>query len=452
MALGSDGAAVMLGKKGGVAALLKQEGRQPKLQAVHCMAHRLELAFKASIKGSVLSQVDELLLHLYLFYHGSPKNRSILRNACKALSVTYRVPPRVGGTRWVPHLKGALEVLWTVYPAMLQQFLEMQEDSSCSKDAKSKALGFYTKLVTRDLLWSAHLLSDIVNTLSRLSTTFQASNCTVSEVKAALGTAQNTLNGYKARAGPKLRKVQEIQEMEIFKTHKLKDGSSRRPIDKDSVTQETLGGLVGQLQGRFSDVDEGILEACQIASFHTWPISDEDQDFGMAEVQLLVDTLDPVLNIHIKPEMIEVEWVELKTLVFKTFPHDLASASWVDINKRWGQRCPNILALVDYILTLPASSAICERGFSKMKQIKSDFRSRMSSSTLTMLMRIILATPCIEEFDPVPAISLWDNGTVSGRARRPDTLPYGQRDSQYKPITDSESDSDISDIDLSQVV
>ena len=41
--MGSDGAPVMLGDRGGVFALLKQE--IPHLIKVHCIAHRLELAF-----------------------------------------------------------------------------------------------------------------------------------------------------------------------------------------------------------------------------------------------------------------------------------------------------------------------------------------------------------------------------------------------------------------------
>ena len=40
IAFGSDGASVNLGRKGGVAALLKQT--IPHLLGIHCMAHRLE--------------------------------------------------------------------------------------------------------------------------------------------------------------------------------------------------------------------------------------------------------------------------------------------------------------------------------------------------------------------------------------------------------------------------
>ena len=48
VALGSDGASVMLGENASVFAILKE--RQPEMIAVHCCGHRLELAYKDAIK------------------------------------------------------------------------------------------------------------------------------------------------------------------------------------------------------------------------------------------------------------------------------------------------------------------------------------------------------------------------------------------------------------------
>ncbi|XP_070404148.1 uncharacterized protein [Nothobranchius furzeri] len=42
-------------------------------------------------------------------------------------------------------------------------------------------------------------------------------------------------------------------------------------------------------------------------------------------------------------------------------------------------RCPDVLYLFDALLTIPASTADGERGFSVMKQVKSDWRSRPKS-------------------------------------------------------------------------
>ena len=67
------------------------------------------------------------------------------------------------------------------------------------------------------------------------------------------------------------------------------------------------------------------------------------------------------------------------------------------------------MQLVDLLLSLPASSADCERGFSLTKVIKSDWRSRLRNTMVTDLMTIQLHSPEIADFDPTmtPSILRW---------------------------------------------
>ena len=70
VAMGSDGASVMLGKKSRVIALLKE---QPSMIGVHCSAHKLELSYKDAIKKVPLAEkVITLLSGLYYMYCNSP--------------------------------------------------------------------------------------------------------------------------------------------------------------------------------------------------------------------------------------------------------------------------------------------------------------------------------------------------------------------------------------------
>ena len=67
VALGSDRASVMLGKNNGVIALLRDI--QPNVIAVHCSRHRLELAFKDTLKSTPTGEkVITLLSGLYYLY------------------------------------------------------------------------------------------------------------------------------------------------------------------------------------------------------------------------------------------------------------------------------------------------------------------------------------------------------------------------------------------------
>ena len=72
VALGTDGAAVMVGEVGGVFALLKRD--IPHLIKVHCIAHRLELAFADTVKAiPELEEAKSMLQGIWKHYHYSPK-------------------------------------------------------------------------------------------------------------------------------------------------------------------------------------------------------------------------------------------------------------------------------------------------------------------------------------------------------------------------------------------
>ena len=70
--IATDGAAVMMGVKNGVVARIKKEVKRPFIQAIHCSAHRLELAYKdACKKMELFNKIDSMMLSIYLSYKKS---------------------------------------------------------------------------------------------------------------------------------------------------------------------------------------------------------------------------------------------------------------------------------------------------------------------------------------------------------------------------------------------
>ena len=115
-----DGASNMLGKHRGAATQLRAD--YPDIVITHCICHRLELAQKDAIKREapkLYDRVVTLLVGLYYFYHKSSKQRKGLRKTCLMLDMATRVPPRVGGTRWMAHMKRALEYVLEAFPALV---------------------------------------------------------------------------------------------------------------------------------------------------------------------------------------------------------------------------------------------------------------------------------------------------------------------------------------------
>ena len=91
--------------------------------------------------------------------------------------------------------------------------------------------------------------------------------------------------------------------------------------------------------------------------------------------------------------------------------------TWEKVNRQYGRGHTNILSVIDLLLTLPASSAEVERGFSQLKLLKTDMRSKLKESHINDLMSIKLLSVPITEFDPSEAIQLWN--TSGTRPRRP---------------------------------
>ena len=107
----------------------------------------------------------------------------------------------------------------------------------------------------------------------------------------------------------------------------------------------------------------------------------------------------------------------------------LKDATWCLLNRKYGDVYPNLFALMDLVLTLPASTAECERGFSAMKVVKSNQRSSLNGDTLSDLLMVKLHSAEISSFDPHPAMELWKTHSLDApkKRRRPDYSSDRQR-------------------------
>lgn len=84
--------------------------------------------------------------------------------------------------------------------------------------------------------------------------------------------------------------------------------------------------------------------------------------------------------------------------------------TWEQINDCYADGHTNILMLIDLILSLPASTSDCERGFSKMKLTKTDQRNKLKSTTMSDLILIQLhSSSDIGDYEPSEAINCWNS-------------------------------------------
>ena len=97
MGLFANGAAVNMGVRSGAAKWLRQQ--VPHLVAVHCCAHKVELAITTnSTNVAFLKSLQEILLELYKLYKW-PLCWSGLRYVGEMLMVSVLKPAKLAGTR-----------------------------------------------------------------------------------------------------------------------------------------------------------------------------------------------------------------------------------------------------------------------------------------------------------------------------------------------------------------
>ena len=173
--IGADGASVNLGKKGGVAALLRLD--IPYLVDFHCLPHRLELALLEMQR--TCRQVEiiyEVLQMIWKTYHYSPKSTRELQAIGNELGVSVLKPTQVIETRWLPHISRALKVLMIPnsdgsgqYAAVLYHL------SATSKNADIKGRTKFVSEKMRRIRFAAfcHFLADIFAIISKLSLKMQ---------------------------------------------------------------------------------------------------------------------------------------------------------------------------------------------------------------------------------------------------------------------------------------
>ena len=207
VALGTDGAFVMLGKNNGVAAKFKTANGQY-IVGVHCTAHRLELAFKDSTATDTChKKLEELLLGLYYFYHSSALNRANLKRSFGILALRPVMPTRVGGTRWVGHIRLAIDRFLKGYAAIIQHLKQIQSPdvTGVRGDQQAKSRKFHKLATSLDIVQYACFLKDVFFHLCNLSNTLQKKDVSLAQVHSALQITRAVLVKFKEGGGSTLQ-------------------------------------------------------------------------------------------------------------------------------------------------------------------------------------------------------------------------------------------------------
>ncbi|CAK6975890.1 zinc finger protein 862-like [Scomber scombrus] len=312
VAITTDGAAVMTGVNNGVVTKLRAD--RSYVLGIHCMAHRLELAFSDAVRKNVMAKkVEDLLSGLYTLYRKSGVKRASLKQHFRELHMKALMPARVGGTRWLPHLPKALDHFLRGYAAVVRHLQEKsQEETTTNKDVqRAKAKGFLNIAKDGGVLRFCCLLHDIIFQSGNLSKSLQKSTVTLAEAHSCLSSTQAVIEKYKSRPGPKLRAA---LETDIYEGVLLKP---TKPDQHDKSKNDLIDALCQCITSRFGDTNSGVLKAMRLINFQCWPETDTSADFGDDDVDQVISHFRPLLlTAGVDIDLIPDQWTILKTQLY----------------------------------------------------------------------------------------------------------------------------------------
>lgn len=364
----SDGASVMLGRRNGVAALIRAE--VPHLTEQHCVAHREDLGIDDAWKNvSLMKNIETLLRTVYtVFSRSSVKKAEFeeLANVADEDVVSFRPLNEV---RWMSR-HFAVKALMKNYKILIDYFAkQVEEDNDPIAEYCLKALQ------NPQVHVALTVLNDILAELADLCTVFQRSCISTIE---AVQFAKAKISKIKSQ----YLEGKEVNWSDAVRT--LLSTTGYEDTDTAAILR-FIERICLHLQERFPDD-----ELREWIAFDTQAIQNQTNfDYGKAELSKLATKYNHLLAAETTHEKLQSEYDDLKFILKEKLKFGtLQTFADVICFVLTEEKFSTVAMFVDICGTFQASSADAERGFSLMNNIKTKLRNRLEIEHLDMIMRI----------------------------------------------------------------
>ena len=354
--LGSDGAAVMLGIRGGVSKLLKDQ--VPFLVANHCIAHRLALAAgQAANEITYLKRFKAVLDQLYCFYENSPVCSAGLKSIQEVLNDPCLKLTQAKDVRWLSHDKAVSNLR----RCLLSVITSLEREAEERYNVEASGLAAFVK--TYKFVSALYMFCDVLPPLAGLSRAFQKHDIDFTVVKPLVAGTKAAIDA--------LLLVPEDCFSSLPKV--LEEFGVQQPTDyqvqqfKQHVYDKYLEILSQHITNRFPDMS--LLEGFSIFDASNIPLDLSLQpNHGSEHLATLLDHY----GTH---GVVDSQATKLE---FRTFNSVIASnprLKQLTMRQLMGHviktpECnvtfPNLMKLATIGLLLPMSTVDCERGFSTL--------------------------------------------------------------------------------------
>ncbi|XP_060761422.1 E3 SUMO-protein ligase KIAA1586-like [Neoarius graeffei] len=386
----SDGANVMLGVKSGVGKLIQDDF--PDIILWHCLNHRLELAVDQALDATEGTKDFQAFLDaLYALYSQSPKNMRELSECAHNLHITLRRIGRVFNVRWVASSCRAVDAVWHSYAALAQHFRGASEDSTRDSREMAKFQGLLSKLCSITFLKNLALMADVLTELKNLSEILQNRRITLPKAHDIMMTYIKWIESLTGYPGQHTVEACQAESDMKFKGEDLK-------VDKSPIidSAQFIQAVADSLSERLFTTTANRAQASVAAQ--------RKESYTALMSQMAV--LDPEKWDHDNPRHGEDE---VRALCHALHVNEKTThLGFVEYKASGGRSIPsNMKKLCIAVDTLSASNADCERGFSTMNNIITEYRSNLTIKNTANLLFVSTVGPPTNQWNPLSYVKTW---------------------------------------------
>ncbi|KAM3875379.1 uncharacterized protein C17orf113-like [Diretmus argenteus] len=400
LGLGSDGASVMTGNRGGVGTLLKTHS--PFSTQVHCGAHRVALvALDASKAVEAVAAFKRTTTSIYSYYKHSATKTKRLRNVALDLNdddmISLKQPCAV---RWLS-LQRAVDSIQLNWPALVTQLGKEAEGNA-------QALGLHREILTYQYIAWIHTLADVLPVMTKLNLVFQKDDVNLSMIKPMVRASDAALIQLRDAPGPAEEKFLTECQDGIHQNVKLTRADARSVQAFKNARERYIQHLIDALHERFPDDTLNLL-----SSLDTLLNPDQYPQEKESLREYARQAIDQVAG-HFGEEKVDEDGVVTAPLIngsnFRRDAPAVMTALLCYGGLRFTGACgvlirdmaemyPEWATLAKIAVVIPVSSVPAERGFSLQTRIKTADRSRLGDVKVTRLMRIASCRETMDTMD-----------------------------------------------------
>ena len=304
-----------------------------------------------------------MLQGIWKHYHYSPKAIRELKELAESMQVRAYKAVKADGTRWLPHLKRALDiVLLKNYYTVVSHLQHTLQARDASITMQGRASNYCKKLVSymyKFLLFLNLLFDSIVTAISKLSLQFQEDKMSISQLQDKVNVLSSTLESFKVRAGEHLNSFQqEVGDGNLYKGHDLtrsERNTASFASSKDEIVNEATAFITGRFQGLGED--QILCGASTLTDHKSWPVNNRKQllVYGEDALQVLALHFEVLLNQHhFNLQSCLDEWMEIKMHLQKERTELQYSTTEFWKGKfQVREGFPNVLLVIEICLVIP---------------------------------------------------------------------------------------------------